>query len=303
MNLYWKCLAIAGILTTSSGLFAAPNNDNKKEEEYASHCTLFHDSVGKGKVKQERHSRHGSLGYAQTGFMISHSESSEEKKGLDYAIGYKHDAFHWGHKKKRFHERNFNNVLLSFGGHTSEVENWKVEANVGLDINTRHFALSRYTLFKGFLQGKYTWKPDTNLYIGVLGITGMRATSVLPIIGFDYKASDKWNFNFIIPYNISAVYTINERWSCDAAFRTFYSHQRLGTHERSHRLRRGIITYRNTGVELGLKYKDDDRINASIHIGETLGGRLRTENHSGKQRKHFKVGSAAYIGARLTIGF
>lgn len=305
MNTFLKKIfynATLGSALLSVPIFISADEPTTEKKEYPNGATLFYNGIGRGEVKKNGHKKHRDLGFSQSGLYAKHTERTSSGNNVSYGVGIQHNHFDWNHKKL-FHQKDFDNLNLSIGGRLNEVEHWKIDANLALFINTDHFAISRYTLFTGFLQGQYAWKENMNLYVGLSAITGMRSSCVFPVLGFDYTYSDKLRFRFVLPYDIAAIYSFSDTWMLRAAVRTFYTHQRLQKKHEHHDLKRGLVTYRNTGIEIGLKYKKNERFEAGIHIGDAFSGRLRVSNHSNKDRKHYRIGSSCYVGAIVSIGF
>ena len=167
-------------------------------------------------------------------------------------------------------------------------------------MNTDHFSLSRYTFFTGLLHGAYKWHSKRNLHVGIVAYGGMRYSRMLPVIGIDYKKSEKWQFNAVFPLNVSAVYSLNSNWSAEAGLRYFLTRQRLGNDEE---LRRGFVAYRNWGAEAGLNYRCNDHISLNVHVGESLAGRMRVSRHDDRHRHHYKIKPAPYFGLMAKIAF
>src|SRR5262249_36406746 len=138
--------------------------------------------------------RHHHLTFAEGCVLGTYMHQLSEKRKLLLGAGYLGTTFHFSHHPRRssFEQRHFDNLLLQFGLSTKEIDRWDWNAKLGLQINTEHFRLSRYTFFSGLLHGRYDWHENRNLHVGILGYAGMRYTRLLPIVGFDYKYSNKW---------------------------------------------------------------------------------------------------------------
>jgi hypothetical protein len=190
-------------------------------------------------------------------------------------------------------------MLFHVGAKTRELEGWKWKANILAQVNTEHFS-SRYTFFEGELYGRYAWHQNRNLYAGILAFTGLRYSRALPIVGFDYKFSDKWKLNAVFPLDMALVYFINPHWSVDAGIRYFLNRQRLGEHGT---FRRGFVAYRNWGAEGGLNYALNESVRIKLHVGDAFAGRMRISNHNDRHRKHLKLDSSVYYGLDASIAF
>jgi hypothetical protein len=254
------------------------------------------------KTKFHPHSQHHKkLGFDQARVFANFTQTFESGNGLNYSVGYKKEHFHWG-PHSAIRQENFDNLLVKFGGFTKEYDRWLWDANIGLEINTKHITLSRYTFFNGLLHGAYMMNKKTDLHIGLVGVTGMHYTHILPLLGFTYYKSQNLKFDFVFPTSASMIYAFNKYISVDLAYRFFLSRQRLGVDERKE-YRRGLIAYRNSGIELGLTFALPKRGALNIHVGETLAGRLRISRENDRHRHHHKLDSALYYGASANFVF
>lgn len=261
-----------------------------------------YNHVNRAKFRHTSSERHHHLTFDEGYVLGTYKHKLASDRKLVMGVGYLGTKFHFTHHPRRtsFDEKHFSNLLLQFGGWTKEIENWKWQAGVGLQINTEHFHLSRYTFFTGLLHGKYNYVNHSRLHVGLLGYSGLRYTRVLPIIGFDYPLSAKWELNAVFPLNMSLVYRITNQWQVDAGIRYFLTRQRLGEHEH---FRRGFVAYRNWGAEMGLNYEVNEHIRFNIHVGDSFAGRMRISNHRDHDRQHLKLDSALYYGCTAAVAF
>ena len=66
---------------------------------------------------------------------------------------------------------------------------------------------------------------------------------------------------------------------------------------------KALWRYTNSGIELGINYRPYDRVAANIHVGSTLGGRLKVANHDYEHRQRFNLDPAPYAGAEVDVNF
>lgn len=268
-------------------------------EEKPLPISIFADSTHIAPAKFRHPHNHHHLTFSESRAVANYTHTLNDTNGLSFGTGYLGTKFHFS-KHPKFKQRHFDNALFNIGGFTKEAENWFWDANLNVQMNTEHFSLSRYAFFTGLLHGQYRWHSNRNLHVGFIGYTGLRYSRMLPIIGFDYKMSQKWKFNAVFPLNVSAVYSINNHWSIETGLRYFLTRQRLGKDEN---LRRGFVAYRGLGAEIGLNYRCNDHIYLNAHVGESLSSRMRVSNHNDHHRRHYKMGPAPYVGVMAMIAF
>ena len=264
-------------------------------------CIANYDHINSSKFNSPHSSRHHSLSFGEGTFLATYTQKLNSQLGLKYGVGYTNTKLDFTHRP-HIEQKTFNNLLLSIGGYVKTQDKWLWDTNLYLQMNTEQLSLSRYTFFRGYLHGKYEWKEDINLHVGLEGVTGMHYTHIWPSVGFDYQYSPKIRFNAIFPSNLSAIYFFTERTSINASAHFFLSRQRLGINESDH-LKRGLIAYRNVGLELGFNYRIMDRLLANIHIGQALGGRLRVSRRNDRKRHHYRQKPAPYFGLVACLAF
>ncbi|HXF29509.1 MAG TPA: DUF6268 family outer membrane beta-barrel protein [Chlamydiales bacterium] len=244
--------------------------------------------------------RHHDFGFREGKVLANGVYHFDKEKHLSLGIGYMNSHLDFD-KRPHIRDSTFENLLVTAGTTVKSSDGWHWNGQLALQLNTDDIS-SRYCFFSGILEGKYEWKRRSNLHIGLIGVSGLRYTRVLPILGIDFKQSEQWKFNLIFPTNISAVYSFNHNFSLEAGLRTFLSRQRFSKHEEG-RYERGFIAYRNLGAELTFNYKIHERLQASLQVGETLGGRIRLSNKHDTQRRHLKLKPSPYVGLQACLAF
>ncbi len=271
-------------------------------DEPAFSVAASYNGVTRAKFTHPHSERNHHLTFREGYVVGTYTHELKTNSNLQFGLGYMGTQFHFSHHPKRtsFGEQHFDNLLVQFGGSTKEIEKWKWDAGVGMQINTAHFHLSRYTFFNGVLHGTHFWKDDCNLHVGILGYSGMSYSRMLPIVGFDYKISPKWKLHAIFPLCMNVVYGINDKWAIDCGLRFMLTRQRLGD---DGYYKRGLVAYTNWGAEAGLNYSVNSRVRFNVHIGETFAGRMRLSTRSDHHRKHLRLNPALYYGVSANVAF
>ncbi len=293
-------LIISFFSLACTSLLLADDTQNSNAPNIEMTCSYNH--VNRAKFKHPSSQRHHHLTFSEGYVLGTYIQKLKSKSELLYGLGYMNTKFHFSHHPKRtsFKQSNFNNLLAQFGAVTQEIEKWKLEGQIGLQMNTEHLASSRYTFVSGLLHGVQDYNDQSKLHVGIVGYAGMRYTRILPIIGFDYKFSDQWKLNAVFPLNMSVVYSINKYLSLDASIRYFLTRQRLNDHGH---YPRGLVAYRNWGAETGVNYQINERMSVNVHVGESFAGRMRISTRKDSHRKHLKLDSAMYYGFSADFAF
>ena len=74
---------------------------------------------------------------------------------------------------------------------------------------------------------------------------------------------------------MALIYKISDHWSVDTAIRYMLTRQRL---KDSGHYPKGLVAYRNWGVEAGLNYVYNEHFRVNLHLGESIAGRIRISN-------------------------
>ncbi|MCE5295462.1 MAG: DUF6268 family outer membrane beta-barrel protein [Chlamydiales bacterium] len=273
-----------------------------RDVEPNTEIVAVYNNINKAKFKKTHSQRHHHFKYSEGYVLGTYEQHLSSQTDLGYSVGYMNTEMKFSHhpRKTSFRENNFHNLLVQFGASTTKVENWKWNAGLGMQINTDHFKISRYTYFNGILHGKTPYNAETNLHVGLVGYSGMRFTRVLPVIGFDYEFSKRLKLNAVFPVDMKLTYGITEKLSVDAALRFMFSRQRLNN---QHHNNRGLVAYRNWGAEAGVNYAFSQTIKLNLHVGETFAGRMRLSDRHDRHRKHLKLDAAMYYGLEASFAF
>ncbi len=284
-------------LTTMLSADEAQQDKEPNIEVMASYINIDREKFSHTKSQRGHH-----LSYSEGYVLGAYKHALPSKTDLEFGLGYMDTRFSFSHDTKHtsFDQHHFHNLLAQFGATTKEVEKWEIDAGLSLQMNTDNFSLSRYTLFTGIVHGKHDFRENCHLHAGVLIFTGMQFTRVIPVIGFDYEFSKELKLNAVFPENMSLVYSINDHWSVDATVRYMFSRQRLNDHGSNPR---GLVGYLNWGAEAGATYAFNDRCSINLHVGETLGGRMRLSDRHDNHRKHLRLDSSLYYGLEASVAF
>jgi hypothetical protein len=297
MKQFFNTLFLMQIVINMIPLLAEEINSKKPLFD----ITATYDHINSSKFHSSHEHKKHALSFEESNLLATCTQELTLNNGLKYGIGYANTRLDYNHYID-INQKTFNNLLLNFGGYTKDIDDWKIKAEVYMQVNTNHLISSRYAFFRGFMRGAYDWKKDLKLHIGIEGTTGMHYTHVWPSIGFEWAQSERLRINAVFPSNISAVYALTHHFSVSGSMHYFLTRQRLGEDEHR-RLKRGLIAYRNAGLELGLNYNIAERFLANIHIGYALAGRLHINNHRNDQHNCHKLKNAPYFGGVINYVF
>lgn len=305
MKKYLTILAASFVLSSPFCLFANLEDDDYGSEEITKPKSPFsviasYDAIGKSKFSKKRiDDQHIRFSEGNVTAALGFYYNEEYDEGAAVSLGYTFTQMQWK-ENPFFDQDDFHTLNVNLAGFTRRVCNWYWKAIVIMDIDAREWDITDYSTYDMILWGRYQYCKDVHLHIGIVGQTGMKMDRVYPILGFDWKINRKWMLNAVFPMNVSIAYSITEELSVSLAGRSFDSRQRVGKDEP---LSKAVFRYQNIGAELGMTYDNSSWIEANIHAGATLGGKLRIASRHNKHPKHFDFKSAPYVGGELTMKF
>lgn len=214
-------------------------------------------------------------------------------------IGYNFADLPW-ENNPFFQQSHFETISVAATVNTQRIRDWEWTAQAELNIDANHFDFEHYAYYDLLAWGRYSYSDDIGVHVGIFVETGMNITWVWPIFGFDWQVSDDWKLNLVFPMNISAVYTLNQVWSLAFETRFFDVRYRVNKHEP---LSEGLLIYQNLGGEVAMLYHYNDTIEANLHVGATMGGRLKVANRHYQHRRHFDLDPSGYFGGEISYMF
>lgn len=222
-------------------------------------------------------------------------------EGVTVSMSYWRDQLHWKRKNFYFDQQNFDTVSLGAGLFSSRLGKWNWKSQLAINVDVDHNDdFCRYTFFDLLLWGRYSYSDCIGVHVGFVAETGQRIDHVYPILGVDWTINPTWKLNAVFPTEMSLVYNWKPRWSFALAARVFEVRHRMGKHEL---VKRGLIEYRNTGVELGANYTLGKQFSANVHVGSALGGHLKISNHHHHRLARLKFRGSPYLGGEVNLHF
>jgi len=242
------------------------------------------------------------LGYSNYSGTVGMAFCYFPKAREAYAAAVSYTYAHIGWKQNPFFkQQDFDVVTLALRLYSNRFCDWIWKGELGVNMDVNNFNWSQYVNYDLTLWGRYDYRENIGLNIGVIVQTGMKLDRVYPIIGFDWQMSEKWSLNAIFPVNISLQYQYTCDWKIAAAMRFFDARYRVGKDER---LSSGLVAYRNSGIELAALFDSENSdIEANVHVGSTLGGLLRISNSQNRNVTHFYVNPSLYVGGQIVWSF
>ncbi len=223
-------------------------------------------------------------------------------EGAIGTLGYSHTLLDWCNNPY-FDQKNFDTLTLGFKGFSGRCSRWFWQVYLGFNFDLDHQNFNYYTTYDMLLWGRYDLCcqcADLGVHFGFIGQTGMRVDRVYPILGFDWQVNDKWKLFAVFPLNVSAVYSYDCCWKAGIGGRFFDTRHRTGDDQP---LPMGIVCYRTVGAEAFITYSDCDWIEANLHAGYILFGKLKISNKHQEGGKWFEVEPSPYIGAQAVVKY
>lgn len=278
--------------------------DSAEEFGEIGKCKNFYNIKGHGeflsKAKiRDNFFRNQSIGYSEWEMTFAHNWCKDDHNGIYGGVGISNYDLDWT-QNPFFHRKNFPTVNFILGGFTTFFRSWFWQGGLSINVDARNPNLSDYTMYTLLAWGRYALCKNLGLHVGAVGWTGIKQTWLLPVLGLDYKLSDKISINLIFPINVSIVYAISEHWALQLNGKLIYNRHRVS---RDEFLPSAIWQYRNIGTELALEYKYDKFIAANIHGGMMYASRLQISDSSDRHKHTYRTNATPYVGFGVDCKF
>ena len=266
--------------------------------------TAVTDVVSRARVTWHHGSKHY-LNYASSNVNLDVGFYSQpaHREGAYLSAGLTRTKLHWKHNPF-FRQHFFDTATLALNAYSARCYGWVWLARAAINISTDHFDFNHYANYDMLLWGTSTLEqwPSGHIHVGLLIQTGMKIDHVYPILGVDWQVTENFKLNLIFPINISAIYTVADGWTLGVNGRFILTRYRLNQSHFNNFYSRGLVEYRNAGLEGALSYQKNAII-ANIHAGYMFGGRLKIANRHFRHSHWFDIGSSPYGGAEVALKF
>ncbi len=264
------------------------------------HVEARYRYVGPAKFKNH----HGHVDYSDGDAGLYFTQFLNEENSLSYELGYDYMQFKWK-ENPRFKQSNFNYVAGSLGYVSTTLYRWRWIVNAGFSVDATRLDFAKSGVGHALLWGRYQFADCCGVHVGMLGWYGILNGHAWPIFGFDWLFNDHWRANAIFPFDYSLTYAFDENWSLDLGYSNFggpYKYPRRA-HEGINGYHSPIITVFSNGVQLGLNYKFEHLLRASLGGGWDFGGRIFIKDHRNHHGKYYHYRSAPYAQGNLELTF
>ncbi|MGA8164740.1 MAG: hypothetical protein WB791_06930 [Waddliaceae bacterium] len=276
---------------------------NLQDKQVPYYGRIYYDNVLPATIKK-KDIDHKKLRYqvagVNAGSVFLYNPNCNE--GLAATLGYDWTYLCWKGNPS-FDQCNFQYLNLSLSGFSKRVKNWTWKANATMKIDPTNFNWSHYLCWDLLMWGRYAYSADIFLHVGFYAITGMNINRIYPVLGVEWTCTTPWRplkLSLVFPFDISALWKINDYWEAGVAARFFQSRHRVDKNEP---LPRGLWLYTAYGGELTMNYHYSDFIHANLHAGGVFGGELKIADRHWDNPRHFETGLAPYFGAEISLSY
>ncbi len=220
------------------------------------------------------------------------------KEGFGIGFGYEYSKLKVN--PHLFKRQNYDTALINFTFFTHRVDDWRWIAFFQYNIDADKWDFNDYSTYDMLLWGRWAYCTTMGIHFGIYAETGMKADLVLPVIGIDWRLNERLKVNAVFPLNVSLIYNLNKTWAIALAGRVFNERHRAG---KEGLFRKAVWRYSNGGAELALRYDSFGWIQANIHAGYALGGKLKIASQHYHHKHRFRFDGSPYAGAEATLTF
>lgn len=295
----------AGLLIFWSSVYGEYDLDDRSAVEMDFQRGQFQlnvlgDGVEKAKLRHRHHISGGHIEFdhveVTADAIIWFNEC--EKEGVSTGFGYEYTRLKVN--PEIFTRKNYDTAFINATYFTHRVPEWRWIAFFQYNIDADKWSFNDYSTYDMLLWGRWSYCTTMGLHIGIYAETGMKAELILPVVGFDWKYTERLKINAVFPLNASLIYTLNRNWAVALAGRVFNERHRAG---REGFMRKAVWRYSNGGVELALRYEKGGKFLGNIHVGYATGGKLKVASMHYHHKHRFHFDGSPYAGAELTLSF
>jgi hypothetical protein len=187
--------------------------------------------------------------------------------------------------------------VVGVNGIYDGVQDWCWTGGLSLQSSVKQWNLLSNTRYIGALLGRYAYKPNTGLSVGLYSELGFRANIVRPIVGLDYSRGN-WVLEAIYPVKAGLVYKKFAKHQFSAVVRPFYTALK-NTHALHHSP--AVSTFKGYGYELRYDYIMKKGINLWTTLGYTGSCNLHIGDRHNNHIHHYHLASAPYFSLGLMV--
>lgn len=257
-----------------------------------------------GKADFVGESRHSHVYYTDAFASAYYTHFIGNTNALAAQVGYSYLRFDWN-KNPRFEQKDFHLGILSLSWISTTMDRWRWVLNGGTSFNLETLNFPESAVYYGMMWGRYQYNKWVGLHLGVFGYAGVESGFALPILGADFRPSDKWVINAIFPLDFSVEYLFAKEWSTSICYTSFG-----GPYRYPYRVNGGDGKYPKAvfevfaqGVEWDLDYKYKTFVTASVGIGWNFGGWIFIKNRHGSHGRYFSFDGAPDVQANAGFTF
>ena len=223
-------------------------------------------------------------------------------------IAYSHLYLDWD-KNPDVGTTDFKDLYLTLGGFTTKVSDWFWIGSMQMQVDASALDFSNNARFRGFLQGRFQYHKDLDLYIGLLFYTHLQKEDVYPVIGFEYQQEKApWKIKVVLPLESYAMYSLTDAVIVSLEHRFIQERKRLKDSEGLNSLGdprrdRGIFDFRSQTVELALRYQPFEHSYVKGFAGASLGSLYRTYDNDGQNKRNYTFKPAPFFGVAGSFSF
>ena len=248
--------------------------------------------------------KHSKVHYEDAHAFVYYSHYLTPHNSLSWKVGYSFLDFDWP-KNPRFTGDDYHFVNSSVGWVSTSLQDWRWILSGSVSVDAQTFDFGQSGVYYGLMWGRYQYSPSIGMHVGWAGYVGVKNGYLLPIIGIDYRASEKWKINAIFPINVSVEYLFTPQWSTSLQWATFGRPYRfpMRAHGGIDKYKNGIFEVYSKGLELDLNFQTGNTLSASVGAGWNFGGWISIKDAHNHHGKYYKFDDAPYVQGKLTLTF
>lgn len=274
------------------------------QRDHPVHLAGQYRDVGKASFYSPHAVKHSKQTYADAFAYAYATHFVSPNNSLTWQAGWSQIHFHWP-ENPHFRGEDYPFASASLAWISTAIKDWRWIVGGATTVDATSFNFGRTGVYYGLLWGRYAYTRTLGLHVGTYAYYGVRNGYALPILGFDWRASDHWALAGIFPMHTALEYHVNPYWSFSLQGSAFGIPYRFPM-----RAKKGIKPYEDaifeifsTGAELDLRFTPGDTFFLSFGGGWNFGGWILIKDSHNRHGRYFKFNGAPYAQAQIRASF
>lgn len=245
------------------------------------------------------------LHYSEGNAAVFFSHFINQENALSWQVGLHYIDVNWK-QNPAFTENQYTYALASMNWISDSIQKWRWKIGAGISFDTKTCNVGQTGVYYGTLWGRYTHSDHLDLHLGFFGYYGAMNGFILPVLGFDWWMTPKWQLRAIFPQDAALRYHITNYFaaailatSMGGPYRFPYRIQGGTTDQTSD----GVFKIYSTALEGNLELSLENICTLGVGGGYDFGGWLLVMNDKSHHKRYYFFDGAPYVRFFASLTF